>query len=138
MNGTRRGTNAFAIGGMLAVLVIARGLDALRLYFGRPSAPTFNPYAMIWSQSLGPLLLAALLLWLFWFVVNRVRPSAWVAAVYLLVGLPLAFALVLYFPPFGIAWPYFLTAVLSTSSYTTLAGSFIAITGLFMLILPRR
>ncbi len=129
---------ALSVIAMIVVLAIARGLDALIAYFGRPSAPTFNPWASLYSQALGSVLLAALLLLLFWFVLVRAPRSAWVAAVYLFVGLFLAFSTVLYYvPAIGSLWPVFFTTILSATSHIIVAGGFIAVMGVFMLILPR-
>jgi hypothetical protein len=128
--------------GLIVVLVIARWLDTFAAYVRRHMALLVNPPydVVLWTPALTSLLLAALLLLLFWFVITRAPRNVWIAALYLIVGLFLAFTQALYFVPVISGWvPAFLYAPLvSPASYATLTGSFIAVTGLFMLILPRR
>lgn len=139
MSRNRKYLGVLSVIGMIAVLGVAGGLDALLAYFGRPSAPAFNPWASLYSQALGSLLMAALLLLLFWFVLVRAPRNAWVAAVYLIVGSFLAFSTVLYYvPAIGSWWPVFFTSILSATSHMIVAGGFIAMMGLFMLVLPGR
>ncbi len=141
MNRTRNYGRLISVVGMIAVLGVAAGLDVLMAFLGRRNAQTFAlSYVILWIHVLSFLLLAALLLLLFWFVLNRAPRSTWIAALYVLVGLFFAFFQVVYFsPPIGAWIPHFLSAVvISATSYTILAGSFIAIIGLLMLILPGR
>ena len=141
MNRSRNHLGVISVVGLIAVLGITGGLDAFMAYLGRPNAQTFTlPYVILWTQALSSLLLAALLLLLFWFVLTRAPRNVWIAALYLLVGLFLGFFQVLYFIPAIGGWmPYlFYGLLLSATSHTILAGSFIAIIGLFMLILSRR
>jgi hypothetical protein len=127
--------------GLIVVLVIARWLDAFTASVRRHVPLVNPPYDLIlWTPGLTSLLLAALLLLLFWFVLTQARRNVWIAALYLLVGLFLAFSRALYFVPEVSGWvPSTLYAALvSPESHTALTGSFVALTGLFMLILPRR
>jgi hypothetical protein len=138
------GRNSFgwlAAAGLIVVLVIARWLDNFAAYARQHVALVHPPYDLIlWTPAFSSLLLAALLLLLFWFALTRAPRNAWVAALYLLVGLFLAFSRALYYVPVISGWvPTALYApVVSPVSYTALAGSFIAMIGLLMLILPRR
>lgn len=128
--------------GLIVLLVVARWLDTFAAYVRRHMALLVNPpYDFIlWTPALSSLLLAALLLLLFWFTFTRAPRNAWIAALYLLVGLFLSFSRVLYFVPAVSGWvpPSLSAPLVSPASYAALTGSFIAIIGLFMLILPRR
>ena len=133
--------DVYSVVGLVAVLGITWGLNAFMAYLGRHNAQTFTlPYLILWAQSLSSILLAVLLLLLFWFVLTHTPRNIWIAALYLLVGLFFGFFQELYFVPAIGGWmPYFFYGpLLSATSPTILAGSFIAIIGLFMLILPRR
>ncbi len=135
-----RNAGVVSVLGLIVVLGIAVGLDALMAYLARRNAQTFELYNVIlWSRAFSSLLLAALLLLLFWYVIARAPRSAGVAALYLVVGLFVAFFQLLYFvPAIGGSLPSAFSALLALgTSYTLLAGSLIAISGLFMLILPR-
>ncbi len=141
MNRSRVSPTALAIIGLIIVLAIAYGLDALMVFLARRNSQTFTlSYVILWSRVFGSFLLAAALLFLFRFVLDRAARAAWIAALYLIVGLFFALFPGLYHVPALGSWmPQTLVRVLfSLSSYTFLAGSFIAVTGLFMLILPRR
>ncbi len=139
-NPSRGYLGGLSVIGLIVVLAIAGGLDALLTYL-RHLGPTLALFSVVlWAQPLGSLLLAALLLLLFWFALTRAPRNVWIAALYLLVGLYLAFFLLLYQIPAIGSWlpPAFYGVLLSVNSYTSLAGSFIAVIGLFMLVLPRR
>ncbi len=139
-NRNRKYIGLFSVVGLIVVLAIAWGLDALLTYL-RHLGPTLALFTVVlWAQPLGSLLLAALLLLLFWFMLTRAPRNVWIAALYLLVGLYLTFFLLLYYVPAIGSWlpPVFYGMLLSVNSYTSLAGSFIAVIGLFMLILPRQ
>ena len=141
MNRNCKYPGVFSVVGLIAVLGITRGLDAFMAYLGQRNAQTFTlPYVILWTQALSSLLLAALLLLLFWFVLIHAPRNVWIAALYLLVGLFFGFFQVLYFVPAIGGWMprFFYGLLLSVNSYTILAGSFIAFIGLFMLILPCR
>ena len=141
MNRSRNHVGVFSIVGLIAVLGITFGLDAFMAYLGQRSAQTFSlTYVILWTRALSSFLLAALLLLLFWFVLTRAPRSVWIATLYLLVGLFLGFFQMLYFVPAIGGWMprFFYGLLISATSYTILAGSFIAIIGLFMLVLPRR
>ena len=142
MNRSRNYLGLLSVVGLIVLLVIARWLDTLTAYVRRHMALLVNPpYDLIlWTPALTSLLLAGLLLLLFWFVLTRAPRNVWIAALYLLVGLFLAFSRVLYFVPAISGWvpPSLSAALVSPASYAALTGSFIAIIGLFMLILPRR
>lgn len=113
MNAKRSTPAAISVVGMIAVLGIAWALDAL---------------------------MAVPLLLLFWHVATRAPRNGWIAAFYVIVGLYFAFFPVIYFlPPIGNWMPqfaYYMTE--SPAMITFRSGAFIATTGLFSLVLPRR
>jgi hypothetical protein len=140
---TRRNSSQsgfLSVAGLVAVLAIARGFDAVMAFLRHRNAETLELFSLIlWSQVLIAVLLAALLLLLFWLVVIRAPRNAWIAALYLLTGLWIVLAPVIYrAPPLNQWIPDFVFAfVYSASSYTFLAGAFVLVMGLFILILPR-
>ncbi len=140
MNRSRNYLGSLSVIGLIVLLMITWGLDALMIYLRRIGPTLVLPTGILWARAMSSLLLAALLSLLFWFVLTRAPRSVWVAALYLLVGLFLGFFQVLYFVPAIGGWMplSFYGPLLSAPSYTVLAGSFIAITGLFMLMLPSR
>jgi hypothetical protein len=141
MNRNNKNSGGFSVAGLFVVLGITWGLDALMAYLDQRNGETFAlPYVILWTKALSSILLAALLLLLFWFVLTRAPRNVWVAALYLLIGLFFGFFQVLYFIPAIGGWTprFFYVLVQSVNSFTILAGSFIAIIGLFMLVLPRR
>ncbi len=125
---------------MLADLAVAYDLDRWREVLRQENALTPNLTEMVlWSYTLSNLLLAAVLLATFAWVVFRPQRSPWVARIYILVGLLFSSFPILYFSP--AAWliaPLALGSILSFSSYLITAGAFIAITGLAILVFPRR
>ena len=141
MHRNRSYLGAFSVVALVAVLGVIWGVDAFMAFLRRPNAePFFSPFIFIWVQSLINLLLAALLLLLFWFVLDRVPRNVWVAVIYLLTGLFIVFSQEIYFVP-ALAWlipRFMLGSILSFPSYLLLAGGFVAIMGLFILILPGR
>lgn len=99
-----------------------------------------RPSSSYGIRTLITLLLATLLLLLFWFVLDRAPRNVWIAAIYLLTGLFIVVSPEIYFTP-ALGWliPQFMIAsVLSFPSYMLFAGGFVAIMGLFILILPSR
>jgi hypothetical protein len=135
-------SSVFSIIGLLIVLGVARGFDALMAYLAKRNAQTFTlPYVIMWSSVIIILFLAAILLLLFWFVVERTSRESWVAIIFLLIGLFFVVSPLLYFIPMFCCLPPQLESLLFPSasfiSYTVSAGGFIAIMGLFALILPR-
>ena len=142
MNRSRNYLGWLSAAGLIVLLLIARWLDTFAAYARQHMALLVNPPydAILWIPALSSLLLATLLLLLSWFVLTRAPRNVWLAALYLLVGLFLAFSRALYFVPAISGWvpPAFYAPLVSPVSYASLAGSFIAIIGLFMLILPRR
>ncbi len=134
---------AYSILGLVVVVAIAVGLDTLATSLINPT--TFPPLAamlliFIGTHVLASLLWAAALLLLFWFVLTRAPRNPWIAVLFLLVGLYIASGQVLFPIPLLTGWwPWFFKeAIDSRTSYTALSGSFIAIMGLFMLIVRRR
>ncbi len=140
-NAVRRHEGLISILGLVAVLTIARGLDAILEALRRRNAVTFDlPYAILWSQTVIALVLAALLLLLAWFVILRAPRNPWISALYLLAGSLLVLGPQIYFTPALAVWiPEFLfTSVASRGSYLFTAGGFIAVIGLLSLSVPQR
>jgi len=141
MNRNHKNLGLFSVVALFAVLGVSWGLDAFIAYLVQRNGETFTlPYVILWTKALSFLLLAVLLLLLFWFLLTVAPRNVWIATLYLLIGLFFGFFQVLYFiPAIGGGMPrFFYDLLLSVNSYTILAGSFLAVIGLFMLILPRR
>ncbi len=143
MNRRQNTLGALSILGLVVVVAIAVGLDTLAMSLTNPTAfPPLSVMLLIFigTHMLASLLLAAALLLLFWFVLTGVPRNSWIAVLFLLVGLYIGSAQALYFVPLLSSWwpPFLERAINSRTSYTGLSGSFLAITGLFVLILRRR
>ena len=140
MNAKRSTPAAISVVGMIAVLGIAWALDVLMTYLGKRNAQTFTlPYVIIWAQSLIFVVIAALMLLLFWYVL-RAPHNGWIATLYLIAGAYFAFLPVLYLmPAFGLWMPRLVaSAALAPRGYTMISGAFVAVTGLLSLLLPRK
>ncbi len=132
----------FSIIGLILVFGIARGCDALVAYLAHRNTQTFSlTYVIMWAHVVINLVLAALLLYLFWFVFSRTPRKAWVSIIFLLIGLFFVASPILYFTPLFCCLSPQLESLLFPptlyASYTFLSGGFVAIMGLFALILPR-
>jgi hypothetical protein len=135
-------SEVFSIVVLVIVLGVARGFDALMAYLAHRNAQTFSlSFVIMWSHIFVALILAAIILFLFWFTFNRTPRKAWVSIVFLLIGLFFVSSPILYFTPlFCCLFPALESLLFPPSSfisYTFLSGSFVAIMGLFTLILPR-
>ena len=136
-------SGVLSIIGLILVLGFARGFDALIAYLVMRNSLTFSlPYIIMWSNVFIAIFLAAILLLLFWFVLNRTPRIVWTSIVFLLIGFFIVASPILYFTPlFCCLHPQlesFLFPPGSYSSYTISSGGFVAIMGLFALIFPRR
>jgi hypothetical protein len=125
--------------GLLIALGMARGFDTFISFLQQRNAETFFlPFVILWSYALLTLLLATILLLLFWFVFSRASRNIWIALFYLLIGLFIVSYPTLYFTPiFCCLPPIFETFFLPAQTIMFYSGGFIAIIGLFALILPR-
>ncbi len=123
---------------MLAELFIAYDLDTWREVLRQQSALTPNlTTVVLWSYTISYLLIAAALLALFAWLIYRRQRSRWVAWIYIFVGLFFSAFPILYFSP--VSWlviPF--VSVSSFPTYLPTAGAFIAMTGLALLVIPRR
>ncbi len=123
---------------MAGELFIAYDLDTWREVLRQQNALTANLTTIVlWSYSISYLLMAAALLSLFAWMMYRQQRSKWVAWIYIVVGLFFCAFPVIYFSP--AAW--LVTPFIAASSFPTYlptAGAFIAITGLALLVIPRR
>ena len=131
----------YSIFGLIVVLGMALGFDFLMDFLAHRNAVTFSlPFVIMWSYTFPALFLAAVLLLLFWFVLNRAPRNVWVALIYLIIGLFIVVYPILYFTPAFAGLFYHFSRLnnilLSPHSYIFLSGCFIAITGLFALIFP--
>ncbi len=139
MNRSNNGLALLSLIGMGTLLAMAWGLDAFMEYLRHQLFSLGLAYGAIWTQILSRILLAALLLLLFRFVLTRARRNVWVAGVYIVAGLFFGFFPVLYYvPAIGAGLSPAFYGPLLGNSYTVLAGSFVAVIGVFMLLLPRR
>lgn len=133
MNRTRSAP-IFAIIALIFVVALADGLDQwinfLRL---ENSSRAANPFLTLWVYTTGNLLLAALLLALFTWLIRRLPRHRWVAAAYLLVGLAISVFPLLYFSPLAFFMMY---ANFSPRSFLFTTGGILACTGLAILLDP--
>ncbi len=141
MNRNRNHPGVFSVIGLIVVLGITGGLDAFIAFLhhrNRELSSLFYAFFFFWSQTLIALLLAAILLFLSWFVLYRARRSIWVAVLYLLTGLYIVLTPEIYFTPALSDWmpQWIFNTVVLPDSHMYVAGGFIAILGLFSLILP--
>jgi hypothetical protein len=135
-------SGVLSIIGLVLVLGFARGFDALIAYLVKRNSQTFSlPYIIMWSYVFIAIFLAAILLLLFWFVLNRTPRTVWISIVFLLIGFFIVASPILYFTPLFCCLPPQLESLLfppaSYTSYAFSSGGFVAIIGLFALILPR-
>jgi hypothetical protein len=128
-----------SIAGLILVLGMARGSDALMASLKQRNSETFTlNFVILWSWPLITLFLDAILLLLFRFVLNRARRNIWIALIYLLIGLFIVAYPALYYVPALCCWfPQFDASVISPTTYMFTVGGIVAIIGLFILILPR-
>ncbi len=128
-----------AIGGLIAVLALVRGFDALdRLLVLRLGASMQMMYASLWLKTLQAMVSITILLLLFWFLLNRPRKDYWIATLYVLVGAFLMIFPQIFFSP---AFDWLSNGslrnwLLSPSSATQMTGGLLAVIGLFSLVLP--
>ena len=131
----------YSVIGLIIVLGMALGSDFLMISLTHRMAGPNSPIIIIWSYIILALLLATALLLLFWYAFNRGPRTVWVALIYLLIGLFLVTYPILYFTPaFGGLFyrlPQLNDILISPHSYTFSSSGFIALTGLFIIILPR-
>ncbi len=114
--------------------VLDRWVVVLREQISRAD---FDPFLALWSYTICALLLAAVLLASFTWVVFRARPALWLALIFIVVGLFFSAIPVLYY-----TWPVNfvvapLTALISLPQNLLIAGAFVAMTGIAVLVLPR-
>ena len=138
-------SGAFSIAGLIFVLGVARGFDALiALWFHKYDQMT-SPFVILWFYALIAIFLAAVLLSFFWFVQNCTPRKVWVASVFILTGLlvlvfPIYYTIHSYKPFFHFLFPQLQSLLMppvTFSSYTFLSAGFIVIIGLFILIPTR-
>jgi hypothetical protein len=133
MNAKHNSYGIFSIVGLILLLGLAMGFDAL-MAFLQQNIETFGSI-IFWSYALTTALLAAASLFLFWFLLNRVPRNVWVALIFLLAGSFVVAYPALYMTP---ALPWLSVPLWLTSrSYVIYSGGLIAMMGLFALVLPR-
>lgn len=129
---TRLPTLLIPLAGLLTLVVAAAldyGLFRLRLYGSR----TFITWPTLWALSGADLVLAALLLALAWLALRVLRPS-WLSGVLLfLPGLPIAFYPMLTRIPRLGRWLR-VPGWLATGAHFRLAGAFLALLGLYLIV----
>ena len=141
-NAEHNTSGVLSIIGVILVLGFARGFDALIAYLVKLNSQTFSlAYIILWSHVFIAIFLAAILLLLFWFVLNRTPRNVWISIVFLLIGFFMVATPILYFTPLFCCLPARLESFLFPpalyTSYTFSSGGFVVIMGLFALILPR-
>ncbi len=136
MTQRHRSTQIIPLAGMIIVLLLAFGLDQVILFLREENARTFTlAYALLWVYVLANLVLAVCVLVLFWLAAVRGERSKPVAVIFLIIGLLMLLAPVLYFTPAFASLN--LTYYLSPDKLLYQAGGFVAVIGLLSLILPR-
>ncbi len=123
---------------MLLDLAIAFILDRWGAVLRQQSMMAFSPFLVLWSYTISALLLAAVLLASFTWIVFRARPASWVTGIFIVIGLFFSAIPVLYY-----TWPVAflvvpITALISLPQNLLIAGAFVAMTGIAVLVLPRR
>ncbi len=124
---------------MLLDLAIAFILDRWIAVLSEQHSATANfTFLLLWSYTISVLILAAVLLASFTWIVFRARPARWVAVIFIVIGLFFSAIPVLYF-----TWPVVfiispLTALISLPGNLLIAGAFVAMTGIAVLVLPAR
>lgn len=139
-----RKTNTYgvlSIVGLIVLLGMALGFDALVKFLGRNIIFTFPWGADIWllSTILTDLILAAASLLLFRFVINQAPRNVWVALLFLFTGLFIAaYPILYYIPNFLPSLSPSLDGLLATPrSYISYTGGLMAMVGLFALVFQR-
>lgn len=119
----------------LLILVIAAALESALLRLRTHAGRTFEFSPVLWSASLAPLLLAALLLGLSWLVLRSAGARRSAGALLLVLGLPATFVIQLI--RFGLlnVFPRG-TSQLFTGDYFRFAGAFLAVLGLALIVKP--
>ncbi len=115
---------------MVAILVIAYGMDRLILFLRDLSSRTasYNELTLV-SYSLAHLLLAVLLLALFYRFVFQAPTNRWSAWIFLIVGLGICLYPAIYFTPIA-EWLRLPTiSFIGVQSFFITSGAFIAVTG---------
>jgi hypothetical protein len=129
------------VAGLIVTLGIAWGADALTRSLGLLQARTFSLNWILiffWSNPLFTLILAFILLGLFWFMLIRAPRNAWVSLAYLLIGILIVAYPALYYTPALCCWmPDIAPLQLSTTRYLFSSAGFIAMIGLLTLVLPK-
>lgn len=120
---------------LFLAVAFATSLDQSINYLREANARTGDPIPILWTYTLGNLLLAALLLVLFIWTFIRLPRNPWVGVVYLIVGLYISAYPIFYFSPFG-RWLLNPNLVISPRSFLFMAGGIIAIIGLAVLFDP--
>jgi hypothetical protein len=132
-----RSIQVTSLAGMIIVLLLAFGLDRVILFLKEENARTFaSGYALLWTYVLANLALAICLLLLFWIVAFRSERSKLVAVIFLIIGVSMLLAPVLYFMPAFAGLN--LADYLLPDKLLYQVGAFMAAIGLLSLILPRQ
>jgi hypothetical protein len=123
--------------GMAATLLVAYGFDRwVVLLNGSGSNPVVLSHILFWSNAVGSLLMAIMVLVLFWFNVFKVSHSRIIGMLYLLVGLFQAFYPTIAASTVG-PMMHSLSNYIQPTSNLNYLGAFIAMTGILNMVLPR-
>ncbi len=91
-----------------------------------------------WGSGLANLLLAGILMLFAWLVYERTDRSTLLAVLFIVVGLPAAFWVVLWISLPHIALPFRWAPLIASASRFTMTGAFIAAVGVACLLSPGR
>jgi hypothetical protein len=130
--------------GLLVVLAIAYGCErmneALLALNARLFDLTLTMIIIPWSFILTTLLTTGIMMLLFWFVMIRTSRSRIIGLIFLIIGLfGVSFEILFLYAGqrFTLFWPFFIGKTLDPNSLVFHMAAGIAISGLFILLLPK-
>ncbi len=140
MNRIRNDYTILSIIGAIVILGIAWIHDAASRFYNLNNMELYLlNFISLWVYPLIALLLAAALLILAWFVLIYAPRNIWTSLLFLITGLFIRFYLAIYLtPPLGLWLPSIDILLNTTISYLSSSSSFIAMIGLFAIILPKK
>jgi len=127
--------------GLFVVLALALGCDIWVQTLRTMNSRTFSLGASLFlSYSFTSLLVAGGLLSLFWILVTKSGRNIGAGVLYLVVGLFIVFNVSLYFllPALDKLHFLFIPDLLQPPSYMFITGGFVAVTGLILMLLPKK
>jgi hypothetical protein len=128
--------NLYVILSMLALLALSFGLDRLILSMKEYVSQEFKGVLlMLLLFPISSLVLAAGVLLLFWFTVSRMKKSAVVSTVFIILGILVDLLVLSFITPLGIPLLFLQPFLLPTSNLFLMA-IFVMVIGILSLVLP--